>query len=77
MSETKQDPCKCWNSSADATNNTLAVMVLPVAEDNSKHTHHRGDEKTMRTLEMSKQTNVPGCKYPVVAILRLSGQRRN
>lgn len=57
------------------TKNTLAplvVMVLPVGEDNTKHTHHRGDEKTMRTLETSKQTNVPVCKYSVIAIFQLN-----
>lgn len=50
----------------------LVVTVLPVGE-NTKNIHHRGDDKTMRTLEMSKQTNLPACKYPVVAIIQLNG----
>lgn len=57
------------------TKNTLAilvVMVLPVGEENTKRTHRRADEKTMRTLETSKQTNVPVCKYPVIAIFQLN-----
>lgn len=57
------------------TKNTLSilvVMVLPVGEENTKRTHRRADEKTMRTLETSKQTNVPVCKYPVIAIFQLN-----
>lgn len=57
------------------TKDTLALLViisLPAGEDNTKHTHHRGNEKTMRTLETSKQTNVSVCKYPVIAIFQLN-----
>lgn len=57
------------------TKNTLALLVVmapPVEEENTKYTHHRGDEETMRTLETSKQTNDPVCKYPVTTIFQLN-----
>lgn len=57
------------------TKNTLALLVVivpPVGEKNTKYTHHRGDEETMRNLETSRQTNDPVCKYPVTAIFQLN-----